>query len=84
MPMNCPKAYATLLAEQLAVHLAGHGVDLSALVWQTDNGGELLARIFHQSGAKRICGAKWKRDGEGVLKTLIFSQRGHSPPYPRG
>jgi|ADurb_Leu_01_Slu_FD_contig_101_41409_length_1715_multi_3_in_0_out_0_2 hypothetical protein len=43
-----------------------------------------LARIFHQSGAKRICGAKWKRDGEGVLKTLIFSQRGHSPPYPRG
>lgn len=33
------KSYATLLAEQLSVHLAGHGVDLRALVWQTDNGG---------------------------------------------
>src|SRR5208282_734795 len=32
------KSYATFLAEQLSVHLAGHGVDLSTLTWQTDNG----------------------------------------------
>lgn len=36
------KSYATFLAEQVSVHLAGHGVDLSALVWQTDNGCEFL------------------------------------------
>jgi transposase-like protein len=36
------KSYATFLAEQLAVHLAGHGVDLAGLTWQTDNGCEFL------------------------------------------
>jgi len=36
------KSYATFLAEQLSVHLAGHGVDLSTLTWQTDNGSEFL------------------------------------------
>ena len=36
------KSYATLLAEQLAVPLAGHGVDLSGVVGQTDNGSEFL------------------------------------------
>jgi transposase len=36
------KSYATFLAEQLSVHLAGHGVDLSKLTWQTDNGSEFL------------------------------------------
>jgi hypothetical protein len=36
------KSYATFLAEQLSVHLGGHGVDLSGLVWQTDNGSEFL------------------------------------------
>ena len=36
------KSYATFLAEQLSVHLAGHGVDLSSLTWQTDNGCEFL------------------------------------------
>jgi transposase len=36
------KSYAVFLAEQLSVHLAGHGVDLSALTWQTDNGCEFL------------------------------------------
>jgi transposase len=36
------KSYATFLAEQLSVHLAGHGVDLSRLTWQTDNGSEFL------------------------------------------
>jgi transposase len=36
------KSYATFLAEQLSVHLAGHGVDLSGLTWQTDNGAEFL------------------------------------------
>lgn len=34
------KSYAVFLAEQLSAHLALHGVDLSHLVWQTDNGGE--------------------------------------------
>ncbi|MCX8156529.1 MAG: helix-turn-helix domain-containing protein [Verrucomicrobiae bacterium] len=36
------KSYAVFLAEQLSVHLAGHGVDLSRLTWQTDNGAEFL------------------------------------------
>jgi len=36
------KSYATFLAEQLSVHLAGHGVELGGLVWQTDNGSEFL------------------------------------------
>jgi transposase-like protein len=36
------KSYAVFLAEQLSVHLAGHGVDLSGLTWQTDNGCEFL------------------------------------------
>lgn len=36
------KSYATFLAEQLSVHLAGHGVDLSKLTWQTDYGAEFL------------------------------------------
>ena len=34
------KSYAVFLAEQLSAHLALHGVDLSQLVWQTDNGCE--------------------------------------------
>lgn len=34
------KSYAVFLAEQLSGHLALHGVDLSGLVWQTDNGCE--------------------------------------------
>jgi len=36
------KSYATFLAEQLSVHLASHGIDLSGLTWQTDNGAEFL------------------------------------------
>ena len=36
------KSYATFLAEQVSVHLAGHGVDLSKVTWQTDNGSEFL------------------------------------------
>ena len=34
------KSYVTLLGEQISVHLAGHGVDLTKLTWQTDNGCE--------------------------------------------
>jgi len=34
------KSYAVFLAEQLSAHLALHGVDLTGLVWQTDNGCE--------------------------------------------
>ena len=42
------KSYATFLAEQLSVHLAGHGVDLAGLVWQTDNGSEFLENQAEQ------------------------------------
>ena len=42
------KSYATFLAEQLSVHLAGHGVDLSRLTWQTDNGSEFLENQAEQ------------------------------------
>ena len=30
------------LAERVSTHLAGHGVDLTRVVWQTDNGSEFL------------------------------------------
>lgn len=36
------KTYAVLLAELLSTHLAHHGVDLSGVTWQTDNGCEFL------------------------------------------
>ena len=39
------KSYAVFLAEQLSVHLAGHGVDLTGLTWQTDNGCEFLESV---------------------------------------
>ncbi len=42
------KSYAVFLAEQLSVHLAGHGVNLSGLVWQTDNGSEFLENQHEQ------------------------------------
>lgn len=42
------KSYATFLAEQLSVHLAGHGINLSNLTWQTDNGSEFLENQQHQ------------------------------------
>ena len=76
------KSYATLLAEQLAVHLAGHGVDLSALVWQTDNGGELLENQQEQGlpAAVRALGCEhryippkrytWQSDVETVHRPV--------------
>jgi len=36
------KSYAVLLAERVSAHLAWHGVDLSGVEWQTDNGSEFL------------------------------------------
>jgi transposase len=36
------KSYTTLLAERVSAHLAWHGVDLTRVVWQTDNGSEFL------------------------------------------
>jgi transposase len=36
------KSYAVFLAEQVSAHLALHGVDLSGITWQTDNGCEFL------------------------------------------
>ncbi len=43
------KSYAVLLAEQLYVHLARHGVDLREVELQTDNGTEFLEDV-HQRG----------------------------------
>jgi len=43
------KTYATFLAEQISVHLAGHGVDLSGVMWQTDNGSE-FSQNQHEQG----------------------------------
>jgi transposase len=36
------KSYATFLAEQVSAHLAFHGLDLTTVTWQTDNGSEFL------------------------------------------
>jgi len=36
------KSYAVLLAERVSAHLAWHGVDLTQVEWQTDNGSEFL------------------------------------------
>jgi len=36
------KTYSCVLAKQIAVHLASHGVDLKRIHWQTDNGFEFL------------------------------------------
>ena len=43
------KSYAVLLAERVSAHLAWHGVDLSGVEWQTDNGSEFL-EDDHQRG----------------------------------
>jgi len=36
------KTYSCLLAERVNAYLAGHGIDLAKLEWQTDNGPEFL------------------------------------------
>jgi transposase len=36
------RTYSCVLAKQIAVHLASHGVDLKRIRWQTDNGFEFL------------------------------------------
>jgi transposase-like protein len=36
------KTYSCLLAERVSAHLAWHGVNLTTLEWQTDNGSEFL------------------------------------------
>ena len=43
------KSYAVLLAERVSAHLAWHGVDLTRVEWQTDNGSEFLEDA-HQRG----------------------------------
>ena len=43
------KSYAVLLAERVSAHLAWHGVDLTQVEWQTDNGSEFL-EDHHQRG----------------------------------
>jgi len=42
------KSYAVLLAERVSAHLAWHGVDLSGVEWQTDNGSEFLEDDRHR------------------------------------
>jgi hypothetical protein len=42
------KSYSTLLAERVSAHLAWHGVDLSGVEWQTDNGSEFLEGSEHR------------------------------------
>ena len=42
------KSYTSLLAEQVSAHLAYHGVPLSTVEWQTDNGIEFLDRPPHR------------------------------------
>jgi len=64
------KSYATFLAEQLSVHLAGHGVDLSRLTWQTDNGCEFLENQDAQ-GLPRPCG-RW-------VPTIVTSRPSVTP-----
>lgn len=76
------KSYATFLAEQLSVHLAGHGVDLARLTWQTDNGCEFLENQDEQGlpAAVRALGANhryippkrytWQSDVETVHRLV--------------
>jgi hypothetical protein len=42
------KSYSTLLAERVSAHLAWHGVDLSGVEWQTDNGSEFQEGSEHR------------------------------------
>ena len=48
------KSYSTLLAEQVSAHLAFHGVDLSTVEWQTDNGSEYLDKPKNRGYPSRI------------------------------
>jgi hypothetical protein len=76
------KSYATFLAEQLSVHLAGQGVDLSCLTWQTDNGCEFLENQEEQGlpAAVRALGSNpryippkrytWQSDVETVHRLV--------------
>ena len=62
------KSYATLLAEQLSVHLAGHGVDLTRLTWQTDNGCEFLENQDEQGLPAPA--PSWDGDGTKTLPRM--------------
>ena len=42
------KTYTCLLAERISAHLAWHGIDLSGVRWQTDNGAEFLEDQTHK------------------------------------
>lgn len=69
-------------AEQLSIHLAGHGVDLSALTWQTDNGGEFFENQDEQGlpATVRALGSNhrylppkhypWQSDVETVVRLV--------------
>jgi len=89
------KSYATFLAEQLSVHLAGHGVDLSRLTWQTDNGCEFLENQDEQGlpAAVRALGSAhryippkrytWQSDVETVHRLVedeFFDRESFSGP----
>ncbi len=47
------KTYSTLLAERVSAHLAWHGVDLTQIEWQSDNGSEFL-EDKHQRGLPSV------------------------------
>jgi transposase-like protein len=89
------KSYATFLAEQLSVHLAGHGVDLTTLTWQTDNGCEFLENQDEQGlpAAVRALGSDhryippkrytWQSDVETVHRLVedeFFDRESFSGP----
>lgn len=89
------KSYATFLAEQLSVHLAGQGVDLTRLTWQTDNGCEFLENQDEQGlpATVRALGSfqrylppkryTWKSDVETVHRLVadeFFDRESFSCP----
>ena len=48
MPSACSAAASALFAARIQQHLQRYGVSLRDLVWQTDNGGELIASYDRQ------------------------------------
>jgi transposase-like protein len=52
------KSYAVLLAERVSAHLVWHGVDLTQVEWQTDNGPESSWRTTSGTACPASC-ARW-------------------------
>ena len=88
-------SYAPFLAEPISVHLAGHGADLTRLVWPTDNGGAFLenqdepglpATVRALGSDPRYIPPKrspWQRAGETVHRLVddeFFDREAFSGP----